>query len=53
MAATALLRQSDVRLVSLVGTGGVGKTRLALQIAADLREYFAGWGLFCGSHAGP
>jgi len=30
------------RLVSLVGPGGVGKTRLALRIAADLGRAFAG-----------
>src|SRR5207244_5671536 len=36
---------ATARLVSLVGPGGVGKTRLALRIAADLGRGFAdgGW----------
>ena len=34
------LRQPAVRLVTLTGTGGVGKTRLALAAAASLGEAF-------------
>ncbi|QBD77522.1 hypothetical protein EPA93_16600 [Ktedonosporobacter rubrisoli] len=36
-----LLRQTVVRLLTLTGTGGVGKTRLAIEIAAMLQSDFA------------
>jgi predicted ATPase len=43
---TDLVGRSEVRLVTLTGPGGIGKTRLAMAAAQRLRDRFAAGSLF-------
>ena len=41
-AAQELLLREDVRMVTVTGPGGIGKTRLAVEVASGLAKRFAG-----------
>ena len=42
-----LLGDRNIRLITVVGPGGMGKTRLSLEAVAQQLEHFRNWGIFC------
>ena len=49
--AAGFLRRSGVRILTLNGTGGVGKTRVALRVAEELRPEYADGAVLVGLEA--
>ena len=41
----------DTHILTLIGPGGTGKTRLSIQVASALLDRYPGWSLACGAGA--